>query len=159
VKPLGVTTLPRRHTVVDVMTCRVHVARPNTASNLLAQLIEENKISAVPIVDEHGVPVGIVSQSDLLLKKLGLVASEVMTTPPITVRSNTTLARAARLMEQRNVGLLVVVDDRGRIAGIVSRSDLAHVSSERTRTGHAPFKSGPFGTGAGKSTGRSLRLA
>jgi CBS domain-containing protein len=133
------------------MTSHVHVARPLTPFKVLVQLIEDNKISAVPIVDEAGVPVGIVSESDLLLKERrdelvaersllhrrrrrlerakaeGIVASEIMTTPPITIRSDTTLPLAARLMQESNVRRLVVVDDRGKIAGIVSRSDLLQV--------------------------------
>ncbi|OLC46879.1 MAG: hypothetical protein AUH80_06035 [Chloroflexi bacterium 13_1_40CM_4_65_16] len=132
------------------MTHRVHVARPRTPFKLLVQLIEDNKISAVPIVDEQGMPVGIVSESDLLLKErrselesgpsllhprrrqerakaLGVVASDVMTAPPITVRCEATLPQAARLMQGRNVRRLVVVDARGKIAGIVSRSDLLQV--------------------------------
>lgn len=133
------------------MTSQVHVARPLTPFKRLVQLIEENRISAVPIVDEQGVPIGIVSESDLLLKErrhelesepsllhplrrreqrakaVGVVASEIMTTPPITVRSDTTLPHAARLMQERNVRRLVVVDERRKIVGIVSRSDLLQV--------------------------------
>jgi CBS domain-containing protein len=117
----------------------------------LVQLIEENKISAVPIVDAQGVPVGIVSESDLLLKERrrelesessllhprrrrqqrakaeGVVAWEIMTKPPITVRSDAMLPQAARLMQERNVRRLVVVDERSKIVGIVSRSDLLQV--------------------------------
>jgi CBS domain-containing protein len=117
----------------------------------LVQLIEENRISAVPIVDAEGVPVGIVSESDLLLKERrrelesassllhprrrrqerakaeGVVAWEIMTKPPITVRSDATLPQAARLMQERNVRRLVVVDERDKIVGIVSRSDLLQV--------------------------------
>lgn len=141
----------RHRTVSDVMTSQVHVAGRLTQFKRLVQLIEENKISAVPIVDEQGVPIGIVSESDLLLKERrhefesepnrlhplrrreqrakadGVVASEIMTTPPITVRSDTTLPQAARLMQERNVRRLVVVDERGKIAGIVSRSDVLQV--------------------------------
>ncbi len=133
------------------MTSKVHVARPLTPFKRLVQLIEENRISAIPIVDEQGVPVGIVSESDLLMKErrhefeselsllhplrrreqmakaTGVVASEIMSTPPITVRSDTTLPVAARTMQERNIRRLVVVDERGRIAGIVSRSDLLQV--------------------------------
>jgi CBS domain-containing protein len=117
----------------------------------LVQLIEENKISAIPIVDAQGVPVGIVSESDLLLKERrrelesepsllhprrrrqerakaeGVVAWEIMTKPPITVRSDAALPQAARLMQERNVRRLVVVDERDKIVGIVSRSDLLQV--------------------------------
>jgi CBS domain-containing protein len=146
-----VSALPRRRTVADVMTRHVHVANPLTPFKLLVRLIEENRISAIPIVDQHGVPIGIVSESDLLLKERrhelessegllhiqkrrhqrakaeGTVASEVMTSPAITVESDTNLSQAARLMQERNVRRLVVVDQRGRIAGIVSRSDLLQV--------------------------------
>jgi CBS domain-containing protein len=143
--------LPRHRTVSDVMTCRVHVANALAPFKHLVRLIEENRVSAIPIVDEQGFPIGIVSESDLLLKERrnelqssddllhlqkrrrerakseGTVASEVMTSPPITVASDTSLSEAARLMQEKEVRRLVVVDERGRIAGIVSRSDLLQV--------------------------------
>jgi CBS-domain-containing membrane protein len=50
-----------------------------------------------------------------------------MTAPAITVETGSRLADAARLMQERNVRWLVVVDDRGKIAGVVSRSDLLQV--------------------------------
>lgn len=144
-------TLPRRRTVADVMTRSVHVARPDTQFKLLVRLIEENRVSAIPIVDQLGMPIGIVSESDLLLKERraefessqplmhrqrrreqrskaeAVVASELMTSPPITVPTTATLADAARLMQERNVRRLVVVDAQGRIAGILSRSDVLQV--------------------------------
>lgn len=144
-------TVRRHETVSGVMTSRVHVARPLTPFKRLVQLIEENRISAIPIVDAQGVPVGIVSESDLLFKERrhelesessllharrrrqerakaeGIVAWEIMTKPAITVRSDTTLPQAARLMQERNVRRLVVVDERDKIVGIVSRSDLLQV--------------------------------
>jgi CBS domain-containing protein len=144
-------TLPRHWTVADVMTTRVHVASQVTPFKLLVRLIEENKISAIPIVDQAGVPVGVVSESDLLLKERrheletdsnllrlrrrrkervkagGLVADDLMTAPPITVQSDTTLTQAARVMQENKVRRLIVVDGRGKIAGLVSRSDLLQV--------------------------------
>jgi CBS domain-containing protein len=144
-------SLPLHRSVSDVMTSRVHVANPLAPFKLLVRLIEENRVSAIPIVDQQGIPVGIVSESDLLLKERrveletshdllhvhkrrqdrakarGTVASDLMTSPAITVRSDTSLSEAARLMSERNVRRLVVIDERGRIAGIVSRSDLLQV--------------------------------
>jgi CBS domain-containing protein len=142
--------LPRHRTVADVMTSRVHIAGPQTPFKLLVRLIEENRVSAIPIVDQQGTPIGIVSEADLLLKERraelesgnllhprrrrvqrvkadGVVASDLMTSPAITVPADLTLARAAGLMEERKVRRLVVVDTRGHIAGIVSRSDLLQV--------------------------------
>lgn len=144
------SSLPRRRTVADVMTTSVHIAGPQTPFKLLVRLIDENRVSAIPIVDHQGMPVGIVSEADLLLKERrselahedlahvrrrreqrtkadAVVASELMTSPPITVPATRTLPEAARLMQERNVRRLVVVDGSGRIAGIVSRSDLLQV--------------------------------
>jgi CBS domain-containing protein len=145
------SSTPRHRTVADVMTRRVHVASPTTPFKLLVRLIEENRISAIPIVNQEGVPVGIVSESDLLLKERrnelessrdllhprrrqsqrskadGMVPVDVMSSPSIVVGCECRLADAARLMQERNVRRLVVVDERGKIAGIVSRSDLLQV--------------------------------
>jgi CBS domain-containing protein len=121
---------PRRRTVSDVMTKRVHVAGPLAPFKQLVRLIADNRVSTIPIVDQRGVPIGIVSESDLLLEERTLdgpkdaIASKLMTSPVITVAADASRNQAASLMRERNVRRLVVVDDRGRIAGIVSRSDL-----------------------------------
>jgi len=146
-----VIAIPRHRTVSDVMTRRVHVATPSTQFKVLVRLIEDNRVSAIPIVDSQGTPVGVVSESDLLFKERrqeltdehgllhprkhrreldkarGVVAAEIMTSPPVTVGWNTPLTQAARLMQERGVRRLIVVDGRGRIAGVVSRSDLLQV--------------------------------
>ena len=120
-------SLPLHRTVSDVMTSQVHVASPVAPFKLLVRLIEENRVSAIPIVDQQGLPVGIVSESDLLLKERrveletshdllhvqkrrqdrakawGTVASDLMTSPAMTVPSDTSLGEAARLMHERNV--------------------------------------------------------
>jgi CBS domain-containing protein len=143
--------MPRHRTVSDVMTTHVHVASPQAPFKVLVRLIEENKVSAIPIVDQQGIPIGIVSEADLLLKERrhelessedflhlrkrhnerakaeGTVASQVMTSPAITVAADTPLSQAAQMMQKKNVRRLVVVDQRGRIAGIVSRSNLLQV--------------------------------
>jgi len=95
--------------------------------------------------------VGVVSEADLLLKErrheidtdsnvlrlrrrrmekvkaAGLLAADLMTSPPITVHTDATLAQAAGVMHERKVKRLIVVDARGKIAGVVSRSDLLQV--------------------------------
>ena len=144
------SSLPRHRTVADVMTRHVHVAGPQTQFKLLVRLIEENRVSAVPIVDQHGTPIGVVSETDLLLKERrgdfeqrdllhnrrrrelrakadGILAADIMSSPPITVPVSIGLPQAARLMQERNVRRLIVVDERGKIAGIVTRSDLLQV--------------------------------
>ena len=112
------------------MTTRVHVAGPLAPFKQLVRLIEDNRVSSIPIVDQQGCPIGIISESDLLLDEHHLkgpkdsIASKLMTSPVITVFGDASRSQAARLMRERNVRRLVVVDQRGRIAGIVSRTDL-----------------------------------
>lgn len=124
------TILRRARTVSDVMTARVHVASPLTPFKLLMRLIAENQVSAIPIVDQQSVPVGVVSESDLLLRVGGGVASDVMTSPAITVALDAGVTEAASLMRKKKVRRLVVVDQRGRIAGVVSRGDLLQARLE-----------------------------
>jgi CBS domain-containing protein len=56
-----------------------------------------------------------------------VVAAELMTSPPISVGLGTSLPVAARLMSDHDITRLVVVNSDGRLAGIVSRSDLLRV--------------------------------
>ena len=126
--------LPRHRTVSDVMTRHVHVASPLTPFKLLVRLIEENRVSAIPIVDQPGKPIGIVSQTDLLLKQMrpgrdlsrdllhfekrrhervkagGTLASDVMTSPVITVGSDADLG-AAQVHEERADDVVNLVFD------------------------------------------------
>jgi CBS domain-containing protein len=93
--------------------------------------------------------VGVVSEADLLLKEVGqealagylivsgrrgenakaagVTAAELMSKPPVTIGPEDTVAGAARLMHDRRVKRLPVVDDAGRLVGIVSRVDVLSV--------------------------------
>jgi CBS domain-containing protein len=131
-----------------VMTCEVVTAKPATPFRELVELLEQRRISALPVVDDDGRVVGIVSEADLLIKQgyphggddagmiealrhprrfdkgAGTCAAEVMTRRVVTVPLGTPLAAAARLMIRLGVKRLPVVDGQGRLAGIVTRSDL-----------------------------------
>lgn len=137
-----------RSTVADVMTPNPVSVQRTTPFKMLVALLDEHRISALPVVDEGAIPLGIVSQADLLLKETytdvvpivefrrhraerhkaeGLVAEDVMTSPVVTVHSGASLQAAAHRMIDGHVKRLVVVDADGRLSGIVTRSDLLHV--------------------------------
>jgi CBS domain-containing protein len=139
------------HKVEAVMTSQVVTARPSTPFWELVRLLEQHRISALPVVDDAGRLVGIVSEADLLVKegyphgaqdagwadvvryrhRLGKAggtrADEVMAAPVITVPLGTLVADAVRLMIRLDVKHLPVMDARGGLAGIVTRSDLLKV--------------------------------
>ncbi|HET9085374.1 MAG TPA: CBS domain-containing protein [Candidatus Limnocylindrales bacterium] len=138
-------------TVGDVMTRSVVTVKASTPLKAVAEILIERGISGVPVVDDAGTVVGVVSEADFLFKESGpeerrqsrlgrlfgdskatearqqklsaTTAGEAMTSPPICVRPTQTIAEAARLMSGQLVNRLVVMDD-SRLAGIVSRADL-----------------------------------
>jgi len=133
--------------VDDVMTTAV-VTVPRTAPyRELVDLLVGHRFSAVPVVDDFLRVTGVVSEADLLrkieyagetqprlfegrrrrgdrIKGAGRTAADLMSSPSVTVPSGTSIAAAARLMDSEQVKRLPVVDDLGRLIGIVSRSDL-----------------------------------
>ncbi|MFE2102310.1 MULTISPECIES: CBS domain-containing protein [unclassified Streptomyces] len=137
------------HIVSDVMTLPVVAVGRDARFKEIVRAMEQRRISAVPVVEGAGRVVGVVSEADLLPKEEfrdrgltrperirrrsdlakveALTAEELMTTPAVTVRSDVTLAQAARIMAVKHVKRLPVVDDEDRLRGIVSRGDLLKV--------------------------------
>ena len=138
-------------TVSDVMTRTVVSVNAFASFKDIVRRMQEYRVSAVPVVDEDHLVLGLVSEGDLILKEdadlegeprvldgvqrrhdrskaMGRIASELMTAPAITIAPAATLGDAARLMHSRAVKRLPVVDsDDGTILGIVSRTDLLKV--------------------------------
>jgi CBS-domain-containing membrane protein len=131
--------------VRDVMTREVLVARRESTFRDVVRMIEDHHVHALPVVDEGQRVVGMVAESDLLIKEelaeghvrtplqrrgrarlTGTTAGEIMTSPAVTIDPSQTLGQAARLLHRRHIGRLPVVED-GRLIGIVTRSDLLTV--------------------------------
>jgi CBS domain-containing protein len=147
--------------VRDVMTTKVETVEPWAPFTEIVTRLAEHRISAAPVVDPEGNVLGVVTEADLLLKqehpdpKLDIpliwsrrrrrerekaaasVARELMTTPPVTVLPTITVTEAARRMHTAGVKRLPVVDEAGRLVGIVSRADLLKVF---TRTDEAIWR-------------------
>ncbi|PZH20807.1 inosine-5'-monophosphate dehydrogenase [Streptomyces sp. NTH33] len=127
----------RYSTVGEVMTREVVAVRSGCPFKEVARALDRYRIAALPVVDDEGRPVGVVSETDLLRHEAGgglLVrdparvgaetAAALMTSPAVTARPEWSLAEAARTMERREVGRLPVVGADGRLVGIVSGHDL-----------------------------------
>lgn len=54
---------------------------------------------------------------------------DIMSSPPITVTEETLLPEVARIMQERNIGAVIVVDQSGRMAGLITETDFATVAS------------------------------
>jgi CBS domain-containing protein len=137
-------------TVRDVMTTPVFSVRSATPLKEVARVLVEHRISGVPVVDEDGRVLGVVSEADFLLKESGergrrpwferiigerpqsaarkvkigaVTAGEAMTSPAATIEVDRPTTAAASLMVERRVNRLPVVEG-GVLVGIVSRADL-----------------------------------
>jgi CBS domain-containing protein len=139
------------HRIESVMTGEVVTARPATPFRELVDLLQRKRISALPVIDQGNRLVGIVSEADLLVKEgyphggddagvvdalrhrkrlgkaAGICALDVMTREVVSVPLGTPVTAAARLMIRLGVKRLPVVDDDGRLVGIVTRGDLLKV--------------------------------
>jgi len=136
--------------VADVMTIDVISVYEDTPFKQIVDLFEAHSINAVPVIDRDRRVLGLVSSADLLPKiefaadhnrhlfadrrfrlardkAAGVAAAELMTAPATTIRPDATLVRAAKLMDAGQLKRLPVVDEDGRLAGIVTRDDLLKV--------------------------------
>jgi CBS domain-containing protein len=137
--------------VRDVMTTEVVTVEPSTPFKEIAARLAQHRISAVPVVDAGRRVLGIITEADLLLKQehpdpkadisliwtrrrrrerakaAAAVAGKLMTAPAATVAPTATITEAARRMHTAGVKRLPVVDETGRLVGIVSRADLLKV--------------------------------
>lgn len=125
------TEVPAAAVLSDVMTRSVHVVAPFTTVKTIARLISNNEVGALPVVDDRGAVVGVVSESDLVARaagrsahRSGTTAADVMSAPAIVASTNLPVRDAARLMESARIRHLPVVDSSGLLRGIVSRGDL-----------------------------------
>ncbi len=135
--------------VGDVMTTSVITVDRITPYKEITRLLAEHRISGVPVLKMGRQVAGVVSEADLLAAEVAtarrlrsatsrpwqprrrphpaLTAEELMTAPAITIGLSATVPAAARLMDARQVRRLPVVDDDGKLVGVISRRDLLSV--------------------------------
>ncbi|MFI6727384.1 CBS domain-containing protein [Streptomyces sp. R-74717] len=125
----------RHRSVSDLMTPTAVSVQRGTTFKEIARLLDEFGVTAVPVVDENGCPVGVVSEADLLrMRNSGSGANaavDLMSHPAITAAPGWSAVRAARVMEKHKVKRLPVVDSEGRLIGVLSRSDLLQLFLRR----------------------------
>ncbi|MER6475594.1 CBS domain-containing protein [Streptomyces filamentosus] len=137
----------QHRTVFEVMTHRVVTVSPGTPFKEIVRLLVEHDISAVPVVGEDRRLLGVVSEADLLRdtselpdlegrwagvrllsRERGLpeaeTAADLMTSPAVSAQPGWNLVETARTMDRKGVKRLPVIDETGRLVGIVSRTDL-----------------------------------
>ena len=136
--------------VRDLMTVPARAVGADAGFKEMVDVMERQGISALPVVDGQGHILGVLSEADLLLKeeraelkeahifesssrrtaraKAGAgSARQLMTSPAVTATESMPLREAARLLHEKGIKRLPVVDSEERLVGIISRGDLLTV--------------------------------
>jgi CBS domain-containing membrane protein len=148
--------LAARIPVKDVMTKNVITVKPDTELQEAARLLSEHRISGMPVVDDNNRVLGVISEADLLLlaglkrehtfrdilrsilgepvparSSPGNHVKQVMSFPPITSKADDDIGDVAKILDDRRIKRLPVVDGEGRILGVVSRADIVRAISKK----------------------------
>jgi predicted transcriptional regulator len=112
--------------VHEVMSHPVFTVGPDASLERVAAVLSERRVAAVPVVEETGRVIGIVTESDLLRREgtAAETAAEIMSAPVVTVPVGAETEQARRTMLWRGIGRLPVLDGSGRLVGIISRRDV-----------------------------------
>jgi len=142
-------------TVAQVMTENPVTVKRETSLTEAIKIIAEKRVSGLPVVDNDGKLVGVISETDLMWKEtgvepppyvmfldsviylenparyekevhkaLGQTVGEVMTSKAISITPDQSIKDAARLMHEKHVRRLPVVDEAGVLVGIITRGDI-----------------------------------
>ncbi len=141
--------------VRDVMTGNVITVRPAARLCEAAELLADNRISGLPVVDTENHVIGVITEEDVLsmagvskghtfrdiLKHLlgeplpkrgeGNAVIDFMNSPAITIGPDVDVREAARLLSEKRIKRLPVIDKENRLIGIVSRADIVRATVRR----------------------------
>ncbi|MDA8240000.1 MAG: CBS domain-containing protein [Nitrospiraceae bacterium] len=141
--------------VRDVMSENVIAAQKFDDITSAARILSENNISGLPVVDKENHVIGIISEADVLAmmgtqrqhtfkdfimhlfghplpeRKMGDLVGDIMTPTPITIRPDADISEAAKIMDEKRIRRLAVVDPENRLVGVISRRDILKAISRK----------------------------
>jgi CBS domain-containing protein len=119
--------------VLQIMTTDPACCFPDTSLPEVARLMVAHDCGEIPVVDSvTRKPVGVVTDRDITVRAVApgfspanLSARDCMTAPVVTVSPEASLDRCARIMEEKQLRRVLVVDGDGHLCGIVAQADIA----------------------------------
>lgn len=134
---------PEEHRLNDIrvhelMTRRVSSVHPATSVERAARLLEECDCGALPVIGDNGVLVGIVTDRDIVIRIVArgrdvrnAIVADCMSERVFACYANETVTECMREMARHQVRRVPIVDDRGRVVGMVAQGDLARHALHR----------------------------
>lgn len=115
-----------------LMTANPACCGRDTPLREVAKLMADNDCGMIPVVDQQGMPLGVVTDRDIAIRAVAggkdaarSTAGDYMSSPVRTVSMDTSLADCCAAMESAQVRRMPVVDMDGRICGVVAQADIA----------------------------------
>ena len=134
--------------VRDVMTTHVICITKYESIMQVANILTEKNISGLPVVDNEQKVIGIITQADILSmvgvgrehtfkdllkymlgeplpqRRIGDHVGDIMTSPALTIKPDANVAEAVRIMDEKRIRRLTVVDENNLLLGIITRADI-----------------------------------
>jgi CBS domain-containing protein len=134
--------------VGDAMTTNVISISKYESIMQVANILTEKNISGLPVVDKENKVLGIITQADILSmvgvrrehtfkdllkymlgeplheRKIGDHVGDIMTAPALTIKPDANIAEAVRIMDEKRIRRLTVVDGKNTLIGILTRADI-----------------------------------
>lgn len=122
----------------DVMRRPVHCAASHESAQSAAQRMQDANIGFLPVCDEGGSLVGVVTDRDLALRvcadgssATGIRVADIASGAVVSCRPDEDLTRAEELMVREKKSRIVVTDAKGGVEGVISLSDVAMADTAR----------------------------
>jgi CBS-domain-containing membrane protein len=114
--------------ITEIMSRRLVTARPELPADRLVELFLDQHVGCVPIVNQAGRAIGIVTKLDVVecMKEGRPTARELMMPIAMSLDVHATVGQAARVMSAERIHHVLIVDDDRRLVGIVSALDVVH---------------------------------
>jgi CBS domain-containing protein len=129
-QPAPATGAGRPGVTSDIMSTPVVTTQPDEDVAKVTSVLSFHGITGLPVIDDAGAVVGVVSEADVIGRQ-GQTVADIMTTPAHTIAADVPIAEVAAEMTRRRIKRMPVVRD-GRLAGVVSRGDIVRWLSGTT---------------------------
>lgn len=118
--------------VKDYMTKNVISVTPSTPTEEVIRVMKESNHNSYPVVDENDKLVGIVTSFDILLKDWADEVKDIMTTDLVVANEELTINDASRVMFRRGISRMPVINNDGKLVGIITNTDMVRSHIERS---------------------------
>lgn len=127
IKNLSIDCFISFRKVEQIMRCKIITVRRKDPIPKAVRLMAENRISCVPVI-EDGKPVGIITERDITKaiaeNNVLKYVEEIMNSTVFTADKDINLYDATRLIEENRLKSLIINDSRGKVVGIITKSDI-----------------------------------